>query len=127
MSIRTCEAVNELDFGEWAGKPWLALDPLPEWRRFNSLRSLEPAAGGELMLEAQARIVHEMECMRRRHPDQHVAIVSHADIIKAAIAHVGGFPLDLFQRIEISPASFSTIALAEQGPGILRLNATVEL
>ncbi len=127
LSIRTCEAVNELDFGEWAGKPWHELDPLPEWRRFNSLRSLAPAAGGELMLEAQARIVHEMECMRRRHPDQHVAIVSHADIIKAAVAHAAGIPLDLFQRIEISPASFSTITLTEHGPSILRLNTTVEL
>jgi probable phosphoglycerate mutase len=127
LNIRTCEAVNELDFAEWAGKPWSELDPLPEWQRFNAVRSLAPAAGGELMLDVQARIVRELECMRRRHPDQHVAIVSHADILKAAIAHVAGIPIDLFQRIEISPASFSTITLAEHGPKILRLNQTVEL
>ena len=127
LNILTCEAVNELDFGDWAGKSWGELRELPQWRRFNTLRSSTPIPNGELMLDVQARIVREFECMRQRHPDQHIAIVTHSDIVKAAVAHFTGIPLDLFHRFEIAPASFSTIALDDHGPRLLRLNCTVEL
>lgn len=127
LSVLPCEAANEVDFGEWSGKPWSELERLPEWRRFNTFRSGTPAPGGELMLEVQARIVRELECLRRRHPDQHVAIVTHADVIRSALAHYAAIPVDLFQRIEISPASFSTLALEAGGAQILRVNGTVEL
>jgi len=117
-----CEAVNEIEFGEWTGMSFAELEPLPEWRRFNTLRSSTPIPGGELMLDVQARIVDRMECLRRMHPDSVVAVVSHADVIRAAIAHFAGIPLDLFHRLEISPASLSILSLDEYGPRILGLN-----
>jgi len=52
---------------------------------------------------------------------------SHADPIKAAVAHVLGQPLDLFQRIVISPGSVSAISLVQgQAPAVLMVNATSE-
>ena len=54
--------------------------------------------------------------------DDDVVVVSHVSPIKAAVAHFAGIPLDLFHRIEISPASTSVIALDEHGPRILRVN-----
>ena len=36
--------------------------------------------------------------------------VSHADTIKAAVAHAMGTHIDLFQRIVISPCSITAIA-----------------
>ena len=125
LRIQVCEAANELQFGEWTGKSFAELDPLPEWHRFNTLRSSARIPGGELMLEVQARIVNEMECMRRRHPNSHVAIVSHGDVIKAAVAHFAGIPLDLFHRIEISPAGVSTLLVGNWGAKIFSLNETV--
>jgi probable phosphoglycerate mutase len=38
-----------------------------------------------------------------------------------------GIALDLFHRIEISPASVSVVSLDEYAPRILRLNDTGEL
>jgi broad specificity phosphatase PhoE len=122
IRIQLCEAVNEVQFGEWSGKSFTELHQLPEWQRFNTARSSTPIPGGELMLEVEARVVSEMECMCRRHADRHVAIVSHADVIKAAVAHFAGIPLDLFHRLEISPASISVVALDEHGPQVLRVN-----
>ena len=52
-----------------------------------------------------------------------IAIVSHGDPIRAAILHYLGAPLDFFERIEIYPASVSTIDIDERGPRILALNA----
>lgn len=127
LSILTCEAAIEVDFGDWSGKTWRELDSLPQWRRFNTLRSSTPAPGGELMLDVQARIVRELESMRRRHPDQQVALVSHGDIIRSAVAHYAGIPIDLVERIEISTASITMMTLDEQQPRVLTVNRTVEL
>jgi probable phosphoglycerate mutase len=54
-----------------------------------------------------------------------IVIVSHADLIKMVLAHYLGTHLDLFQRIGLSPASLSVLALAENsGVRVLRVNDT---
>ena len=50
--------------------------------------------------------------------------VSHADPIKALVAHAMGTPLDLFQRIVIGPASITAIVYRASGPMILTVNST---
>ena len=53
--------------------------------------------------------------------------VSHADPIKAAVAGASGVPLDLFQRLVISPCSISAIAFGPGGPHVLCVNSTSTL
>jgi broad specificity phosphatase PhoE len=54
-----------------------------------------------------------------------VVLVSHADIIKAVLAHHLGMPLDTFQRLVIAPASSSTLVLPDGGsPAVLAVNDT---
>ncbi|MFC1463824.1 MAG: histidine phosphatase family protein [Candidatus Brachytrichaceae bacterium NZ_4S206] len=54
---------------------------------------------------------------RADHPEapkkrpQIVAVVAHADVIKAALAHYLGMPFDNFQRLAIAPASVSTLMI----------------
>ncbi|HLK50157.1 MAG TPA: histidine phosphatase family protein [Bryobacteraceae bacterium] len=127
LTILTCEAAIEVEFGEWSGKTWQELEAMPAWRRFNLLRSSTAAPGGELMLDVQARIVRAMENLRLRHADQDVAIISHGDIIRAAVAHYAGIPIDLFERIEISTASTTVMTLDEHRARFLTINRTVEL
>jgi probable phosphomutase (TIGR03848 family) len=127
LAIQPCEAANELDLGEWTGKSFKELEARAEWHRFNTVRSLTRIPGGELMLDVQARIVSELDCLRHRHPSHNVAVVSHGDVIKGAVAHYAGIPLDLFHRIEISPASVSVIEVDDHGPRILRVNHTGDL
>lgn len=127
LNILTCEAANELDFAGWAGRTWSELREYPLFHRFNAFRSSTPIPSGELMLEVQVRMVRAMDCMRQRHGGQEVAILTHSDVIKAVVSHFLGVPLDFFHRFEIAPASFTTLALDEDGPRLLRLNSTVEL
>jgi broad specificity phosphatase PhoE len=110
--------------GEWTGVSFDQLNTHTEWRRFNTVRSLTRIPGGELMLETQARMVGELENLRCRHSGQVVAVVSHGDVIKGVVAHMIGTPLDLMQRIEISPASVSVVGLGEHGPYVQRINDT---
>lgn len=42
---------------------------------------------------------------------QVVAVVAHADVIKAALAHYLGMPFDNFQRLAVAPASVSTLMI----------------
>jgi probable phosphomutase (TIGR03848 family) len=121
---QTSEGLNEFDVGEWAGRTFESLASDALWQRFNTHRSVTCPPGGELMLTLQARVVAEIERLRERHGDGMVALVSHADTIRAALLYYLGMPLDHFLRIEISPASMTTLALEEGGPRLLKMNET---
>jgi probable phosphoglycerate mutase len=122
LEIRERPRLSEVDFGRWTGMTMDALGADPLWARFNTLRSVTRTPGGELMLEVQARMVDELEDLRGLHRAETIAVVSHQDAIKAALAHYAGVPLDLFHRFEISPASISVLELSDYGPRILRVN-----
>jgi probable phosphomutase (TIGR03848 family) len=127
LPVQTRDRLIEVNFGEWTGMSMADLEKDPRWDRFNRLRSTARAPGGDLMLDVQSRMVDEMEELRLRHTGETIAVVSHQDSIKAALAHYLGVPLDLFHRFEIGPASVSVVQLADWGPRILAVNSTGEL
>ena len=116
--------LDEIDYGEWTGRTFEELRDIAQWRDFNSLRSCTRIPSGELMIEVQARVLGLMESLCRRHPAMTVALVSHADVIRGALAHCLGMPLDLLLRLEISPASISMVAMEQYGPRVLCINNT---
>ena len=118
------EGLLELGFGDWTGAAIEELANLEAFQRFNSFRSCAPVPGGESMLQAQARMVAALHALHARHPDAHVAVIGHGDLIKAAIAHYAGIPLDLFQRLEVSPASISVVDIDDATVRIMAVNDT---
>ena len=122
MEVAIRDGLREMNFGEFTGQTIAELDLNPLWHRFNLSRSNTRAPGDELMLETQARMVAELERIRYENPDGVAAVFSHGEAIRAAVMHYAGIPLDLYQRIEIHPASVSTIDLFAHGPRIVRLN-----
>jgi probable phosphomutase (TIGR03848 family) len=114
----------EADFGEWTGAELKALFKLPEWRTVQKAPSTFRFPGGESFTEMQLRIVNELDRLRGVHPNETIVCVSHADPIKAAMAHALGTHLDLFQRIVISTCSISAIAWSVDGPIALTVNST---
>jgi broad specificity phosphatase PhoE len=121
------EAFIELNLGEWTNKTFQELHDDPQFHLFNSFRGGTRIPGGELMLEAQARMVAGLQRLAGQHPYQTVAVVSHSDLIKAAVAYYAGSPLDLFQRLEISPASVSILEIYAESARLIALNSTPEL
>jgi len=55
-------------------------------------------------------------------PPHIIAVVMHADPIKAALAHYLGMPFDNFQRLAISPASVSAAMIALDAPPPMRVS-----
>jgi probable phosphoglycerate mutase len=123
LEVRTAAELDEIDLGEWSGQLFEALAGREDWRLFNTARSCSRPPCGELMLEVQARAVAFIQRLCGERPEAAVALVSHSDVIKAVLAYYLGLPLDLAQRLEISPASVSVLALAEEGPRVLCVNS----
>jgi probable phosphoglycerate mutase len=127
LDVKTCDAANEIDFGDWTGKTFDELSRDERWRNFNNRRSMTTIPGGESFLEVQNRIVKELESLALQHSDAHVAIISHADVIRAAVAYFSAIPIDLVERFEISPCSVSVLALDEEGATVVTVNNTLDL
>ena len=126
LEVQAADELNEIDYGAWTNRTLADVREIPEWRRFNLFRSGSRIPGGESMVEVQERMLRLIERLCCAHPEQTVALVSHGDVIKAALAYFLGVPLDLFGRIELSPASLSVIRVEPHGPQVLLINGLAE-
>jgi probable phosphoglycerate mutase len=122
LSVQIVEDLQEVDFGDWSGLSLEALGKQELWQRFNAYRTGTRIPGGEIISEVQDRAAAFVNSLASLHAGETVALFSHADTIKAALAYFLGSPLDLFLRLEISPASVSGIRLHEYNPQILFIN-----
>ncbi len=125
LPLEVSDDVAEIDFGAWSGTSFDALAQDPRWASWNSSRSTSRPPYGETMLEAQTRIVGAMERLRGRFAGRSVILVSHSDVIKAALLYHLGMPIDAYARIEVEPASISTLVVGDWGSKVLRLNEVV--
>ncbi len=124
QKVRIDKGLIECDFGEWTGAELKALMKLPEWTTVQRSPSTFRFPNGESFLEMQTRMVSTLDRLRAAHPGGVIVCVSHADPIKAAVAHAMGTHIDLFQRIVISTCSISAIAYSVGGPIVLNVNST---
>ena len=122
--VRANRGLLECDFGEWTGAALKALGKLPEWKQVQRYPSGFRFPGGESFSEMQVRINDAISTMVKAHPGKTVVAVSHADPIKAVVAHAMGTHLDLFQRIVVSPCSVTAILYTVGGPIVLCVNST---
>jgi len=126
MPVQRVRGLAEMQVGEWQGQSLRKLSRTKLWPVIQHTPSLARFPGGESFAEAQARIVAALEALRRRYasPRAIVACFSHADMIKMAVAHYLGLPLDLFQRLAAEPASITAVHIRPAGAFLLRLNDT---
>ena len=123
MKVKVDKGLLEADIGDWTGQELKAVSKTPEWKVVHSYPSGFRFPGGESFVEMQTRIVSALERLRAAHPGETIVCVSHADTIKAAVAHALGTHLDLFQRIVISPCSVTAISYGDGGPTVLSVNS----
>lgn len=127
LAVEPLEGVIEADYGEWTGGMLADLAKTDLWKTVQRAPSRARFPNGESLAEMQARMVGALEAVVGRHDGELVVVVSHADPIKAAIAHYTGLHLDLFQRIVVSPASVTVFELSAYGAAMLKCNDTGSL
>jgi probable phosphoglycerate mutase len=137
LPVHICPDLADVDNGDYTG---MEIKRLSEdeatrdfWRTVVETPSQARFPNGEGLFDMQQRVVKALEALAAAHPDleapaqaeragpsaedkprrrpQTIAIVAHADVIKAALAHYLGMPFDNFQRLSIAPASISAVAL----------------
>ncbi len=122
LDVQIREDLGETHTGEWTGKLIKEVEGLETWKKIQERPVGVPLPGGESVDQVQARMVAAIDAIVAAHPNQVVAVVSHADPLKAAIAHYLGLDLNNFQRIAINPASVTVFFFGERSPVLFRLN-----
>ncbi len=123
----TERGLAECDYGEWQGQSIRTLLKDPLWRTVQQQPSAVTFPGGESMVVMQHRAVSAVRridaAVTAEHGPSAVWVaVSHGDIIKSLLADALGLHLDLFQRINVDPASISVVRYAPDRPYVLATN-----
>jgi broad specificity phosphatase PhoE len=112
----------EVDFGMWTGMTFDDLNCRDDWRAFNRSRSTSAIPGGEWMVDVQSRACNALQRINDAHPHEHVALVSHGDVLRALVARLIEAPLDRIDQFVIDPASISVLEPTWRGFELIRLN-----
>ncbi len=124
---RTEKALTECDYGSWQGRALKDLAREKLWSTVQAQPSAATFPDGESMIAMQARAVAAVRRLDAAVEGEHGAgavwcAVSHGDVIKSVIADALGLHLDLFQRINVDPASVSIIRYTDSRPYVLATN-----
>jgi probable phosphoglycerate mutase len=127
LDVVVHDGLIEADYGEWTGGRIAELAETDVWKVVQFAPSRASFPGGESIRAMQARIVAALDDLVERHAHETFVVVSHADPIKAAIAHYVGMHLDTFQRIHVAPASISVLEVHPFGAVLVKANDSGDL
>lgn len=127
MPLHIVDALGEVKYGEWNGAELKELYKHELWPGVQFYPSGTRFPAGETLGESQTRMVAAIDTLRARHPKGIIAVVSHADMIRLALAYYIGIHVDLFQRLEIQPCSLSALQFSKMGPRLVAYNDTGSL
>lgn len=121
------KGITECDYGQWQGRALSELAKESLWSVVQRQPSAAQFPGGESLAAMQARATaavrrHNAELESQHGPGAVWVAVSHGDLIKAVLADALGMHLDLFQRINVAPASVSIVRYGPNRPEVLATN-----
>jgi probable phosphoglycerate mutase len=122
--VKELPGLAEADYGDWTGQKISDLRSTDLWKLVQVVPSAVRFPGGESVREMQSRAVAAVEDIVAGHRGELVVAVSHADPIKALVAHFTGVHIDLFQRLFVSPASCTVLQFGPAGAALVKLNDT---
>jgi len=107
------EGFTEVDYGAWTLCSIEELAADPAWQAYNAARGTTSPPGGEHPRAMQQRVVEALLSLPLRYPEGAVIVVTHAEPIRAIVAHVLDTTLERSLRLEIAPASVTTLLLRD--------------
>jgi broad specificity phosphatase PhoE len=122
FEVQVDAALDEIDFGVWTGAKFEALAGDPAWGQWNSARGDARPPAGESMAEVQSRVATFARTLALAHPGEAVALVSHCDVIRAALSGWLGLSLDNALNFDVDPAGVSRVAIGDWGARVLSIN-----
>ncbi len=123
LDVRIAPALDEIDFGHFAGQAFATLDADEDWRCWNAERGTARCPGGETMAEAVTRAVAYLEALAPE--DSPALCVTHCDIIRGVVADRLGMGFDRLFELECAPASCTTLAFGDGETRLVEINRPV--
>ena len=118
LPVEIAAELDEVDFGDFTGRAFAALDRDADWQRWNAERATARCPDGETMGEAVARAVGFVAGCG----EGVTLCVSHCDVIRGVVAHYLGLPLDRIFSLGCDPGSVTTLSLQGEGAVVVALN-----
>jgi probable phosphomutase (TIGR03848 family) len=127
LRVQVRSDLGEVRYGSWTGRRVKVLSKTRLWQVVHTVPSRARFPDGESLLEVQERTVRELERIAAALPKQVVAVCSHGDPIRLALAHFAGMHPDLYHRLAVDTGSVSVLALGDGAPVIVKVNDTGDL
>jgi broad specificity phosphatase PhoE len=105
------DRLQEVDFGELAGKPFSELRELPIWQDVQHKPADVRYPGGESLADTQDRAVRMMLELHTGFDSAIVALFTHADTIRLTLAHFLQMPMAAYHGLVADPGSVSVLSL----------------
>src|SRR3954468_7921734 len=115
LPLRVAPELDEVDFGRWSGRRFEDLAHDEHWSRWNRQRGSVRAPGGETMTEARQRIMNYLRANGAATAQRPVLLVSHAELIRAAILTRQARSLDQWQTVDVPTGGLFAIEEHELG------------
>lgn len=120
LPILIADALDEIDFGSFAGRSFEALASDADWQIWNAQRGASRCPRGETMAEAIDRAWDYLWSMPE---EQAPALcVTHCDIIRGLVARLLGLDFGRIFAIDCDPASLTTLRLDGSDARLVTLN-----
>ncbi|MGW9238879.1 bifunctional RNase H/acid phosphatase [[Kitasatospora] papulosa] len=130
LEVRVEDGLRETDFGLWEGLTFAEVRErhgadLTAWL---ASPDVAPTGGGESFAEVAERVSAARDRLIARYAGSTVLLVTHVTPIKTLVRLALGAPPEALYRMELSPASVSTVAYyADGNPSLRLLNDTSHL
>lgn len=127
LPVATERGLTEIGVGQWEGQFWRDLTDEIVRRNLYTMPLEARPPGGETLGEVQARAVAVVERARAGHTGHPLLFVSHADVVRAILAHYLRFDLRRVRQMRIDHASLTALDLHGDTVDLLCLNHTADL
>jgi alpha-ribazole phosphatase/probable phosphoglycerate mutase len=118
LGVQLDARLMEVGFGGWEGQTGAqirAADP-EALRRFYQDPVRARPAGAEPLPAFQQRVSEALQELLQRHGGRHLLVVTHAGVIRAAIAHVLSTPLGTLYRTHVDNAAITRLQQTAERP-----------
>ena len=114
--------LREIGVGHWINRYWKEFADDPAKRDWYTQPDVARPSGGETLREVQHRAVAAVEQVIGDAPDKPYVFVSHADVIRAIVAHYLRLDLGVIRHAVLDHASVSGLELRDETARLLFLN-----
>lgn len=120
--MRVAPALDELDFGDWAGRTFAQLERDRGWRRWNEDRDAARTPAGIGIRVVQHDVGQHLSALATTCAGATLVLVTHAEIIRSIVLHCLGAPAHDYPRITIDPGSITRLSADVDGVHVEAIN-----